>query len=125
MARCEVCGAPLPARLPAPWFDLETHAITADGDERRLGARPWQLLETLWRHRGQVVGLDRLMDAVYGGDPDPPFDPVIRVMLSRVGRALRGTPYTIENIYGHGWRLAGPGIAAADSAATGALEELA
>lgn len=90
-------------------FDRQIRAITIDDKTRRhLGPTVWQVLEILWASKGKPMPKERIWWLVYGHLLDPPdADKVIDVHVLKLRRALIGTPYWIENIYGVGWMLVG------------------
>src|SRR5262245_5925749 len=75
---------------------VEFHAlgglsITADGRELGLGGpRQRRLLAMLLIHRGAVVSVDRLADAVFAGEPTPAASTTLRSYVARIRRVLDG-----------------------------------
>jgi DNA-binding response OmpR family regulator len=66
-----------------------------------------RVLEILLLRRGSVVSIETLMSLLYANNPDPPFDPVIKVLVSHLRKALRNhrAPITIKTIWGGGYML--------------------
>ena len=73
---------------------IEFHAlgglsITADGQELGIGgARQRRLLAMLLIHRGAVVSVDRLAEAVFAGEPTPAASTTLRSYVARIRRVL-------------------------------------
>jgi DNA-binding winged helix-turn-helix (wHTH) protein len=106
MALCEHCRAELdsPAeRLPPPWFDHDKREIAG----RRVTPRQWAMLQILWRRRGRLVTKDSFLTLMYGVEADnPPFEKIVDVFVCKLRQRLASTPYSIETVWGHGYRLA-------------------
>jgi two-component system cell cycle response regulator CtrA len=105
MALCEHCRAELDnptERLPPPWFDHDRREVAG----HRLTPREWQLLNILWRRRGKVLAKESLITLMYSDEVDnPPFDKIIDVFVCKLRRRLTPSPYWVETIWGHGYRL--------------------
>ena len=75
---------------------IEFHAlgglsISADGHELGIGgARQRRLVAMLLIHRGAVVSVDRLADAVFAGEPTPAASTTLRSYVARIRRVLDG-----------------------------------
>src|SRR5262245_66666051 len=75
---------------------IEFHAlgglsITADGRELGLGGRRQRrLVAMLLIHRGAVVSVDRLADAVFAGEPTPAAATTLRSYVARIRKVLNG-----------------------------------
>jgi two-component system, OmpR family, response regulator len=83
-------------------LDLRTRRASAGGAEYDLTAREFALLETLIRHRGQVLSREQLLGSVWGFDFDPGsnvVDVYIRYLRRKVGADR------IETVRGMGYRL--------------------
>jgi two-component system, OmpR family, response regulator len=88
-------------------MDLETHHVTADGQEVRLSATEYRLLEFLMRRAETIVSRQQLADHVWGSDYDP-FSNVADVYVGYLRRKLTaaGIPGTlIQTIRGLGYML--------------------
>jgi WD40 repeat protein/DNA-binding SARP family transcriptional activator len=65
--------------------------VTDDGEELGIGgARQRRLLAVLLIHRGQVVSVDRLAEAVFAGAPTPAASTTLRSYVARTRRLLDG-----------------------------------
>lgn len=51
--------------------DLAGRSVRRDGEDIDLSPREFSLLETLVRHRGQVLSRDQLLEQVWGYDAEP------------------------------------------------------
>jgi len=88
--------------------DLAGRVVLRDGAEVELSPREFSLLETLVRHRGQVLSRDQLLERVWGYDADPAGNVVdlyihyLRRKLDTAGskesliRTVRGAGYTLR-----------------------------
>jgi len=88
--------------------DVDRRCIV-NGDRRlRLGPDCWRLFGLLYGNIGRLVSYHSILDSMYGhrsdGGPDGPQQ-CIRVHVSRIRKALRGTGWGIEGIWGEGYRL--------------------
>ncbi|ANN16189.1 DNA-binding response regulator [Amycolatopsis orientalis] len=83
-------------------LDLRTRKASVAGEEKDLTAREFALLETLLRHRGQVLSREQLLGGVWGFDFDPGsnvVDVYIRYLRGKIGAER------IETVRGMGYRL--------------------
>ncbi|EME57178.1 response regulator transcription factor [Amycolatopsis decaplanina] len=83
-------------------LDLRTRKVSVAGEEKDLTAREFALLETLLRHRGQVLSREQLLGGVWGFDFDPGsnvVDVYIRYLRGKIGADR------IETVRGMGYRL--------------------
>ena len=81
-------------------LDLRTRRARADGQTVALSAREFTMLETLLRHRGQVLSREQLLEHVWGYDYDPGTK-VVEVYIGYLRRKLGGT--AIETVRGMGY----------------------
>ncbi len=82
--------------------DLRTRRVRMSGREVELSAREFTLLETLMRHRGQVMSREQLLDHVWGYDYDPGSN-IVDVYVGYLRKKLGGD--LIETVRGMGYRL--------------------
>jgi two-component system response regulator QseB len=68
-------------------LDLRTRRAHVDGQTVELSAREFTMLETLLRHRGQVLSREQLLEHVWGYDYDPGTK-VVEVYISYLRRKL-------------------------------------
>lgn len=83
-------------------LDLRTHAVQVDGTWVDLTRRELGLLETLLRHRGQILSRTQLLSYVWGLDFDPSsnvVDVYIRSLRKKIGDGF------VETVRGSGYRL--------------------
>jgi DNA-binding response OmpR family regulator len=83
-------------------LNLRTHRVLVRDKEVELSAREFTLLETLIRHRGQVMSREQLLDRVWGYDYDPGsniVDVYVGYLRKKLGSDL------IETLRGMGYRL--------------------
>lgn len=83
-------------------LDLQTRKARVDGENIDLPAREFTLAETLFRHPGQVMSREQLLDRVWGYDYDPGsniVDVYIGYLRKKLGSKL------IETVRGMGYRL--------------------
>jgi len=107
MPLCDLCQARI-EQLPeinAQVFDRGRRCILVGAERRKLGNKPWALLETLWARRTRAVHEDEIYAQLYGDDPDPPYIQTVKVHVCHLRKALRGSPYGIANVFGWGYRL--------------------
>ena len=83
-------------------LDLRTRRASVDGEVVPLTAREFTMLETLMRHRDQVLSKEQLLSHVWGYDFDPGSN-VVEVYVGYLRRKLGGD--LIETVRGMGYRL--------------------
>ncbi len=90
-------------------IELRARQVWRGADEIRLTAREFDLLVHLARHRGQVLGREQLLQAVWDAAYDTSTH-VVDVYVGYVRRklAVDGVPDLIETIRGVGYRLRAP-----------------
>ena len=83
-------------------LDLLTRELVVDGKNVALSAREFALAETFFRHPGQVLSREQLLDRVWGYD----FDPGSNVVEVYVGYLRRKLPDgVVQTVRGMGYRL--------------------
>jgi DNA-binding response OmpR family regulator len=83
-------------------LDLRTRRIKVDGRTVDLPAREFTLAETFFRHPGQVLSREQLLDRVWGFDYNPGsniVDVYVGYLRKKLGSDL------IETVRGMGYRL--------------------
>lgn len=87
-------------------LDLLARTVFVDGQEVRLLAMEYKLLELLARHAGQVIGRRLIFEQVWGYFFDPGAN-VINVHIARLRRKLDrpGRASAIVTVKGEGYRL--------------------
>jgi DNA-binding response OmpR family regulator len=96
-------------------LDLVRRLARRDGEEVRLSAREFELLNYFMRHPGEALSRERILSAVWDYDFDPGTN-VVEVYVGYLRRklALPGGPAPIETIRSVGYRLRARGADAAD-----------
>jgi DNA-binding response OmpR family regulator len=84
-------------------LDLRTRHVEIDGHTTALSAREFALAEVFFRHPGQVLSREQLLDHVWGYDFDPGsniVDVYVGYLRKKLGRdritAVRGMGYRLE-----------------------------
>ncbi len=90
-------------------FDSERVVVTKHGHTLDLTAKELEILRLLIRNRGEVVGRERLIEEVWGGDASiAPRTVDTHVMnLRRKIEDDPNNPRHILSVYGEGYRLVG------------------
>ena len=83
-------------------LDLVRRVATVDGRPVELTAREFHLAETLFRHPGQVLSREQLLDRVWGLAHDPGSN-VVDVYVGYLRRKLGAERF--ETVRGMGYRL--------------------
>jgi DNA-binding response OmpR family regulator len=83
-------------------LDLRTRRAHVAGRPIELSAREFALAEMLFRHRGQVLSREQLLDHVWGYDHDPRSN-VVDVYVGYLRRKLGKN--LIQSVRGMGYRL--------------------
>ena len=87
-------------------LDLRTRRASVQGRTVELTAREFTMLETLMRHRDQVLSREQLLSHVWGYDYDPGSN-VVEVYIGYLRRKLGEN--VIETARGMGYRLRSKG----------------
>ncbi|MCU0537406.1 MAG: response regulator transcription factor [Hydrococcus sp. Prado102] len=85
-------------------LNLRTRRVQWQNNDIELSAREFILLETLIRHRGQVMSREQLLDRVWGYDYDPGSN-IVDVYVGYLRKKLSSD--LIETVRGMGYRLRG------------------
>jgi DNA-binding response OmpR family regulator len=91
-------------------IDLETHRVTANGEEIHLSATEYRLLEYLMRRAGTIVSRTQLADHVWGNDYDP-MSNLADVYVGYLRRKLTAAGVAgtlIQTVRGLGYMLKSP-----------------
>jgi DNA-binding response OmpR family regulator len=83
-------------------LDLRTKQVVVDGNEIDLSAREFAMAETFFRHPGQVLSREQLLDLVWGYAFDPRsnvVDVYVGYLRKKLGR------HRITSVRGMGYRL--------------------
>ena len=83
-------------------LDLRTRRATVEGRAVELTAREFTMLETLMRHRDQVLSREQLLSHVWGYDYEPGSN-IVEVYIGYLRRKLGDD--VIETARGMGYRL--------------------
>jgi two-component system, OmpR family, copper resistance phosphate regulon response regulator CusR len=84
-------------------LDLRTKQVVVDGNEIDLSAREFAMAETFFRHPGQVLSREQLLDLVWGYAFDPQsnvVDVYVGYLRKKLGKnritSVRGMGYRLE-----------------------------
>ncbi|MGG6269342.1 response regulator transcription factor [Leptolyngbya sp. AN03gr2] len=83
-------------------LDLRTRKVKVAGKTIELPAREFTLAETFFRHPGQILSRQQLLDRVWGYDYDPGSN-VVDVYVGYLRKKLGNTLF--ETVRGMGYRL--------------------
>jgi DNA-binding response OmpR family regulator len=89
-------------------LDLRTKRATVDDQEVDLSAREFAMAEAFFRHPGQVLSREQLLDLVWGYDFDPGSN-IVDVYVGYLRRKLG--KHRISSLRGMGYRLEKNGTA--------------
>jgi DNA-binding response OmpR family regulator len=99
-------------------LDLHRHTVTVGDDVIELPGREFALAEVLFRHQGDILSRQRLLEAVWGEEGDP-GSKKLEVYVLYLRRKLGDE--VIENLRGQGYRLRPDLIAGATTGAAGGV----
>jgi DNA-binding response OmpR family regulator len=102
LAAAPVAAAPGVLDVNGATLDLMARTITADGRSAELSSREFSLAETFFRHAGQVLSKEQLLDRVWGYDFDPGSN-VVEVYVGYLRKKLGAA--RLETVRGAGYRL--------------------
>ncbi len=89
-------------------IDLGRRAVTRAGLPIELSPREYSLLETLVRHKGQVLSREQLLRRVWGSETDPTgnvVDLYVHYLRKKLDSDLPSTPSLIRTVRGFGYSL--------------------
>ena len=78
------------------------------GQEIRLTAKEYQLLEYLMKNQGQVLTKENILEQVWGLDGQFVVDNTVSVTINRLRKKIEpdaGQPAYIKNVFGLGYRI--------------------
>jgi DNA-binding response OmpR family regulator len=85
-------------------IDRRRHRVMVAGKPRSLTATHWQIFMLLYRHRGDVVSIDRIHVELSKGRDHASAEP-IREHMRQLRRVLAGSRYQIVNYRSLGYEL--------------------
>jgi len=88
--------------------DLGRHEVFRGDQPVELSPREFALLETLIRHKGQVLSRDQLLRRVWGPDADPSgnvVDLYVHYLRKKLESDSSETPSLIRTVRGYGYSL--------------------
>lgn len=91
-------------RVGAVVLDSATGTVTAAGKEVALTALEYRLLETLARHRGQLLTREQILDDIWDATGNFVEDNTLTVYIKRLRDKL-GDAAEIETVRGRGYRV--------------------
>jgi two-component system, OmpR family, response regulator QseB len=83
-------------------LDLRSRQVKVNGESIELPAREFMLVETFFRHPGQVLSREQLLDRVWGYDYEPGSN-IVDVYVGYLRKKLGSN--LIETVRGMGYRL--------------------
>ena len=84
-----------------------TYLRTVNKGPVGAGKRQLRCYEILLRNPKAVISTGQMHDFIYQDDPHGgPTSKTIHVMISRMRQAMEPTPFTIETVWGMGYKLA-------------------
>ncbi len=89
-------------------IDLRTHTVTRNGTPIDLSPREFDLLETLVRHRGQVLSREQLLRRVWGTSSEPTgnvVDLYIHYLRKKLDPEAINDPPLIRTVRGLGYSI--------------------
>lgn len=104
MALCDHCQAEIEGKvtpMDIEWFDEGCREVAG----YRLTPDQWAILRELHIGLGRTVRHNQLYQRVYGARSSCPGTRVLPVQITRLRKALVGTPYRIILTWGVGYRL--------------------
>ena len=91
-------------------LDLSTRELSTNGAKQTLAPQPFQVLELLIQHRGQLVTRDDLIHHLWPSDTFVDYEQGLKKAIKRLREALNDSadhPRFIETIPGQGYRFVG------------------
>lgn len=92
-------------------IDFTAHTVLLQGQPIELSPREFALLETLVRHRGQVLSRDQLLERVWGYEADPlgnSVDLYVHYLRRKLDTGRQGSESLIRTVRGAGYLVPGP-----------------
>lgn len=89
-------------------IDLARRSVTRGNQPIELSPREFALLETLVRHKGQVLSRDQLLRRVWGTEVDPTgnvVDLYVHYLRKKLDSNLSTDPSLIRTVRGYGYSL--------------------
>lgn len=89
-------------------IDLARRSVTRGDQPIELSPREFALLETLVRHKGQVLSRDQLLRRVWGTEVDPTgnvVDLYVHYLRKKLDSGLSTGPSLIRTVRGYGYSL--------------------
>lgn len=100
---CPLCGSAV--GTDAFRVDLASNTLLAGGQVRKLRGTVAEIFTVLAKYSPCSVRREALYRAVYGLRLDAPEPKTIDVHICLGRKALAGTGWKIETVWGRGWRL--------------------
>lgn len=85
-------------------LDLVAHVATSDGQEVQFTAKEFQLVEYLLRHKGEVIGKDRLLDHVWTDESRVQHN-TVETFVANVRKKLGKHEDVIKTVRGYGYKI--------------------
>jgi len=89
-------------------FDFAAKEVYKNGEEIKLTFKEFELLEFLYRHIGNVMSREQLLENIWGysydGDTTRTVDMHVRSLRQKLGDSAESSKY-IETVRGYGYKL--------------------
>lgn len=85
-------------------LDVTAHTATLDGQDVPFTAKEFQLVEYLLRHRGEVIGKDRLLDHVWSDEARVQHN-TVETFVANVRKKLGDHESIIKTVRGYGYKI--------------------
>jgi DNA-binding response OmpR family regulator len=85
-------------------LDVSAHAVTLNDKVVPLTAKEFQLVEYLLRHKGEVIGKDRLLDHVWSDESRVQHN-TVETFIANVRKKLGNNEGIITTVRGYGYKI--------------------
>lgn len=85
-------------------LDITAHVATCNGKDLPLTAKEFQLVEYLLRHKGEVIGKDRLLDHVWSDEARVQHN-TVETFIANVRKKLGKHESIIVTVRGYGYKV--------------------
>jgi len=85
-------------------LDMVAHIARCDGQEVQFTAKEFQLVEYLMRHKGEVIGKDRLLDHVWSDESRVQHN-TVETFVANVRKKLGTHEDIIKTVRGYGYKV--------------------
>ncbi len=101
---CPLCGHSL-SDSKSIFIDEESNSIILDGKAIKAQRRIRQVVGLLIEKSPRIVSRGFMMDSLYGleTEEEEPAEKIIDVFIAHARKAIKGSDYEIDTIWGKGW----------------------